>query len=132
MGLFDSSTKLSGQFYVFRFVAAGSYPYDCTIHPIMTGTVKVPITAAPLTGNLTTTFTITWAVGLQPGGYNMDVQISRPGGPGFVDWKPNQSGGNATFVADAGTGTYSFQARLQKGTGSASNYSTPVTITVNP
>jgi hypothetical protein len=117
---------------VFKFVAAGSYPVICTIHPTMTGTVKVPITAAPLTGDLTTVFTITWAVAAPPTGYNYDIQISRPGGPGFVDWLTNTNAKSGTFVADSGTGVYSFQARIQNGIGAASNYSQPVSITVNP
>lgn len=135
MGLFDSATKAPNTTFAFKFVAAGSYSYLCTIHPIMVGTVKVPILAAPKTGNTTTVFTITWAAASIPLGYNVDIQISRPGGPGFVDWKTNQTNTqkSATFTADAGTGTYSFQARLQNtASGNASNYSTPVTITVNP
>jgi Tol biopolymer transport system component len=135
MGLFDSGTKAPDTTFAFRFVAAGSYSYLCTIHPIMVGTVKVPILAAPKTGNTTTLFTITWAAASIPAGYNVDIQISRPGGPGFVDWKTNQTNTqkSGTFTADAGTGTYSFQARLQNtASGNASNYSTPVTITVNP
>jgi Tol biopolymer transport system component len=131
MGLFDSGTKSTGAYYVFRFVGAGSYPVVCTIHPTMLGTVKVPMTAAPKTGNLTTTFTITWAAAVAPTGYNFDVQIQRPGGT-FVDWRPNTNVKSSTFVADGGTGVYSFQARMQLGTGAASGYSAPVSITVNP
>jgi Tol biopolymer transport system component len=129
-----STTLTAGQFYVFKFVGAGSYPYTCLIHPTtMNGTLNVPMTAAPKTGNLTTTFTITWAAAKAPTGFNYDIQIQRPGGS-FVDWKVNQTNTlSATFVADGGTGQYRFQARVQNtSTGGASNYSQPVTITVNP
>ena len=135
MLLFDSGTKFADTFYVFRFTAAGSYPYTCSIHTtLMNGTVKVPMSAAPKTGNLTTTFTITWAAQSAPSGFNMDVQIQRPGSADFVDWKLNLTTiKSATFLPDGGTGTYSFRARLQQtSTGFASDYSSPVTITVNP
>jgi hypothetical protein len=39
---------------------------------------------------------------------------------------------SATFMVDAGTGVYSFQARPEKDDGTSSSYSVPVSITVNP
>jgi len=132
MGLFDSGTILPGGFYDRQFGSSGQYPFYCKIHPLMTGTVKVPMTAAPKMGNLTTVFTITWASFPPPSGYRYDVQIQRPGSE-FVDWMPNTTKKSSTFVADGGTGTYSFQARIRNtSNGFASNYSPPVTITVNP
>jgi Tol biopolymer transport system component len=133
MGLFDSGDLTAGDFYVFRFVGAGSYPYICNFHPTqMIGTLNVPMSAAPKTGNLTTTFTITWAAGPPPTGYRFDIQIQRPGGS-FVDWITNTNTKSASFVADGGTGSYRFQARIRNTTnGFASNYSQAVAITVNP
>jgi plastocyanin len=129
--LFDSGSKSAGTYYVFPFIGAGQYPYYCTIHPSMTGTVKVPMKAAPKTGNLSTVFTITWASIAPSPGFVFDVQIQRPGGS-FVDWMAGTRLTNSTFVADQGAGTYSFQARLRKpGTpDQQSNYSVPVFITV--
>jgi len=40
-GLFDSGNISSGGTYSHLFTTAGSYPYYCTIHPSMTGTVVV-------------------------------------------------------------------------------------------
>ena len=133
MGLFDSGTKSAGSSYVFQFQAAGSYPVVCTIHPQMTATVKVPTTVVPSSGPLATVFTVTWSAAFAPVGYVFDVQISRPNGSGFVDWKTNQTVKFATFTADAGVGAYQFQARLRNtNNGFASGYSLPVTITVTP
>jgi plastocyanin len=134
MGLFDSGTKVAGQFFYFNFTAAGQYPYHCTIHPtLMSGTVKVPMKVAPTSGTQSTTFTLTWATTVPPSGYKYDVQISRPGGTGFVDWITNTGLKTSTFVADGGTGVYSFQARIRNtSNGFASNYSAPISITVNP
>jgi Tol biopolymer transport system component len=133
MGLFGSAVLNAGQFYVVRFFGAGSYPYYCTVHPTqMIGTLNVPMSAAPKTGNLTTVFTITWGASGRLSNYRFDVQIQRPGGS-FVDWKTNTTSLSSTFTADSGTGTYRFQARVRNTTnGFASNYSQPVSITVNP
>ena len=40
-GLFDSGSMGGGTTYSHLFNAAGSYPYKCTFHPGMTGTVTV-------------------------------------------------------------------------------------------
>jgi plastocyanin len=40
-GLFDSGTISANGTYTFTFAAAGTFPYYCTVHPSMTGTVKV-------------------------------------------------------------------------------------------
>ena len=40
-GLFDSGTIASGGTYTHQFDNAGTYPYKCTIHQGMTGTVVV-------------------------------------------------------------------------------------------
>ncbi len=133
MGLFDSGTMNAGGFFVFNFVAAGQYPVFCTIHTFMTMTVKVPMKAVPTTGTQTTTFTITWASGTPPAGYKFDVQIKRPSDTTFSDWLPLTALKSTTFTPDGGTGVYSFQARLHNTVnGGTSNYSVPVSITVNP
>jgi plastocyanin len=40
-GLFASSTLTPGQTYSYQFTATGTYPYHCTIHVGMTGTIVV-------------------------------------------------------------------------------------------
>jgi Tol biopolymer transport system component len=132
MELFDSGLKAAGTYYVFTFTVAGNYAFNCILHPEMSGTVKVPLLVAPSSGTEATVFTITWATKLPGTAYRADVQIQRPGGV-FEDWRTNQSGKSATFTSDAGPGVYSFRARLRNTTnGFASNYSAPVSITVNP
>ena len=55
--------------------AAGIYPYHCTIHPSMVGTVKVPVKVAPTTGTTATVVTITLATQAAPTGFVDDVQL---------------------------------------------------------
>jgi plastocyanin len=56
-GAFDSGNLASGQSYSFTFNQAGSFPYHCSIHPSMTGTIVVssntPSTSNPTTSNPT-------------------------------------------------------------------------------
>jgi plastocyanin len=40
-GTFDSSTLAQGKSFSFTFEKAGEYPYFCTLHPTMVGTVSV-------------------------------------------------------------------------------------------
>lgn len=40
-GTFDSSTLAQGKSFSFTFEEAGEYPYFCTLHPTMVGTVSV-------------------------------------------------------------------------------------------
>jgi plastocyanin len=40
-GAWDSGTLAHGQRFVHRFAKAGTYPYYCSFHAFMTGTVRV-------------------------------------------------------------------------------------------
>ncbi len=40
-GAFDSGNLPAGSTYSFKFSTKGTFPYKCTIHPNMTGTVTV-------------------------------------------------------------------------------------------
>jgi plastocyanin len=131
MGLWDSGSKSPGDTFSFVFSWAGIYPYVCTFHREMVGSVRVPAKAVPASGTLSTVFKVMWASAAPPAGYNFDVQIKRPGSPSFVDWKVNQTATRSTFTPDGGTGVYQFRARLQNGTGAASGYSQPSSITVS-
>jgi plastocyanin len=71
-GVWDSGLLNVGQTFSFTFNTAGSFPYHCTIHPFMLGTINVQgptstptrtltatSTAAPLTATSTRTITAT-------------------------------------------------------------------------
>jgi plastocyanin len=131
-GLWNSGHLENSQTFSFQFNVAGSFGYRCSLHHDMTGVVSVLMRAAPPQGGVDTIFTITWGVTAVPAGDNVDVQVSRPGGPGFVDWTTDRTVLKASFTPDAGTGTYQFRARLQSGTqeSTASAYSEAASITV--
>ena len=39
--VWNSGVLEKGEFYLFQFTSSGSFPYYCTIHPYMTGTIEV-------------------------------------------------------------------------------------------
>jgi plastocyanin len=128
LGLFDSGARPPGSSYTFTFQAAGTY---AVTDPPSRDQMRIQVapTAVPLQGNESTQFNITWAKAAIPG-FVFDVQVRRPG-LGWEDWKVDVTTLSGTFLADAGTGQYSFRARIQNVSNSrTSAYSHRVTITV--
>jgi hypothetical protein len=130
MDLFNSGVRSTLSYYQFRFTSAGTYTY-IDVGNALLATVAVPLTVVPASGSTSTPFTATWAVTAPPAGYVVDVQIKRPGSAAFVDWKPSTTTLSAPFTADAGAGTYRFQARIRRlDNQAASGYSAAASITV--
>jgi plastocyanin len=135
---FDSPDLLPSEVFEHGFAEAGTYKYKCTLHPTeMTGSVQIPVLitnmSPPAKGD---NVEVTWAsfeygAYTIPDGFNSDVQLDKPGRGGFEDWRINQKGTETsdTFVAKK-TGTYRVRARLQKGNGPATAYSTPVEVVI--
>jgi hypothetical protein len=128
-GLFNSGLRPPGGSYTFAFQGAGTYSIsDIPTHDQMK--LQVTPTANPLEGSQSTQFTITWASS-SISGFVFDVQVRRPGAPSWEDWKVGATALSDKFVPDAGTGQYSFRARIRRlSDGKASGYSPRVTITV--
>jgi TolB protein len=130
LGLFGSGSVPPGGNYEFLFFAAGTYRVIDSVAG-NSGIVKVSVGTDPQSGTLTTVFTITWASVTAPTGFLYDVQIRRPGTPGFTSWLMDQTQPSSTFTPDSGVGTYSFRARLRNTTnGNATGYSAASSITV--
>src|SRR5439155_6414174 len=70
---------------VVPLAGAGTYAYS-DISSGAKAKVKVPLVVMPISGSVSTTFTVTWAAGAAPPGYVFDVQIKRPGSSSFVNW----------------------------------------------
>jgi plastocyanin len=129
MGLFDSGPRASGSSFTYTFPGAGTYRVRdrATADELM---VTVPTLASPRRGHLSTPFTVTWATDTAPSDYAFDVQIRRPG-TGWQEWLTREVDPSATFTPDAGTGAYSFRARLRYLiNGATSGYSAVASITV--
>jgi plastocyanin len=129
--LWQSGNIAGGGTFPFVFTTAGSYPYHCSIHTTMQGTVKVRGRAQPTTGTVTTPFKITWATSI-PAGYVVNVQIKRPTGV-FTAFLTGTTLRNTMFTPDAGVGTYQFRTQLQSSGNPAlrSGFSPNISITVS-
>jgi hypothetical protein len=130
MDLFDTGAMSTGSAW-HRFVAAGTYPFRCTIHPTMHGKLRVELRVAPRTGTRSTTFTVTWASRSAPSGFVYDVQILRPGASRWADWRHGAVKRSAPFGPVHQPGTYRFRSRLRlQGSGEASGWSEPKRLRV--
>jgi hypothetical protein len=104
MGLFDSGPRAPGASFVFTYIGAGDYSVIDTVTG-MSEAIQVPILAVPSSGDVGTTFTITWSSATPSSGCAFDVQVMRPGLADWESWLSLQATASSAFVADAGTGT---------------------------
>ncbi len=130
MGLFDSGPLPPGTTYTVPVIGAGVYPFACSIHPSMTGVLKVAVLASPSSGSPTSSFAIQWATGPAPTGFVFDVQIKRPGTTAWKAFATDTTVGQLAFMPDKGTGTYSFRARTQVAGGAGTQWTAAKTISV--
>ena len=110
-------------------VAAGTYRYHCSIHPSMTGAVKVPTGVSPSSGTTKTVFTLTLSSNAQDG-YVYDVQ-ERKGDGAWQTYRNRIARTTTTFQASS-AGTYAFRSRLHRRSSDAtSGWSPAATISVS-
>jgi len=110
------------------FLQAGTFPYACSIHHSMHGTVKVPVQATPSSGGVSTTFTIRVASVDAAAGSTYVIQRKAPGGA-FKTWKTTARA-TVTFKSSV-TGRWTFRSQVKKlsnSQGSAFSPSASVTI----
>ena len=124
-GFWDSGTKSGGATYARTFTSAGTFAYDCSIHSMMRGSVKVPVTAS---GKASAGYQLTWATVKGAGGITYDVQTKLGSGK-WVPLKTATTGTHAKFNP-AKAGKYQVRARTAKG-GSRSGWSPTVTVTIS-
>jgi TolB protein len=126
--LFNSQRRPPPNFFVYTFNTACTFPI-LDHYSGHTMTVAVPTRAAPSTGSLTTSFTVTWSVTAPPAGLTFDAQIKRPNGA-WTTWRTGTLATQRNFAPDAGPGAYSFRARLRNNANASCGWSPATTITV--
>lgn len=117
-GFFSSGPRASGAKFAHPFTSAGTYAYMCTIHPSMTGAVKVPLKA---TGTPSSGWRIDWATVAGTAETTYDAQVRRPGSDAFVAFRTATVKKGAKFDPTP-PGTYQFRART-KGPGGTTGWS---------
>jgi plastocyanin len=126
LSLWSRSIPSGGQ-VARTFKQAGTFPYLCTIHPSMTGTVKVPLRVTPETGTAATTFTVRVATDNAPNGFSYLIQRKKPGGT-FKAWK-TISTPTTTFKSSV-VGTWSFRVKLRRNSNGGTSSASPVDTAV--
>lgn len=110
-GFWDSGVKSSGQAFSRTFASSGAYPYRCTIHASMHGTVNVPVTAS---GTPAHGWTLKWSTVNGSGATSFDVQVRRPGSATWRPLKTDTTLASAKFNP-ARSGAYAVRARTTVG-----------------
>ena len=103
-GFWNSGARSGGGTFTRAFDTAGTYPYECSFHASMRGTVRVPVTA---TGSATTGWRLRWAAA--PGEATFDVQVRKGAGA----WKPLREVTVALSAPFHRPGTWRVRARTQ-------------------
>ena len=124
-GFWDSGAKSGGATFSHVFTSAGTFAYHCSIHSMMHGSVKVPLTAS---GTPSSGYRLTWATAKGAGGISYDVQ-TRLGSGRWVTLKAATTRTHSK-LNPAGAGKYRVRARTGKG-GARSGWSPTVTVTIS-
>jgi plastocyanin len=111
-----------------RFKQAGAFPYLCTIHPSMTGSIKVPVRVTPASAGPGQVITVRVATVNAPSGFVYVVQRRPPGGS-FQAWK-TITGQTTTFASNT-KGTWAFRAKLRRVGAGDSGFSPIDTVTIS-
>jgi plastocyanin len=133
LGLWKSANLGHSADFTFLFFAAGTFPYHCSIHPTMRGTVAVKPKASPRQAVQGTIFKIVIAKQVAPSDLVYDVQRKVPGGS-FQDFMTGITKKALNFDSTGqATGTYGFRVRVRRlSTGLASGFSPAASIIVDP
>lgn len=107
-GFWNSGSRSGGQTFAHTFGGAGSYPYKCTFHPSMTGSVQVPVARS---GSASSGWTLRWATAAGGDTTTYDVQVRK----GTRRWKALRTDTTAASTRFARPGTWSVRARTTQG-----------------
>ena len=111
-GFWNSGSKTAGQSFSHRFVSAGTFPYHCSVHSTMRGTVKVGIKA---TGSPNTGWRLRWATVKGSGQTTYDVQVRKPGSKRWTTLRDDVTKPSMRYNP-AKSGKYAVRARTRSGT----------------
>ncbi len=125
-GFWDSGTKLNGGTYSRAFTSAGTFPYHCTIHSHMRGTVRVSVTA---TGSPSAGWKLRWSTVKGKNGITFDVS-TRKGSGRWTKLKTGVTGATAKFNP-AKSGNYQVRARTVMNGAVRSGWSPAITINIS-
>jgi hypothetical protein len=123
----DSGARSSGS-YAVAFLDAGTFGYHCSMHPSMTGRVRVPVRA---TGTAATGWRLRWSARTTtPAGRRFDVQVRRAGATTWT-WLRRATAKRSALFDPSRSGSYLVRARTRNGDVGRSGWSPAVTLQVS-
>jgi plastocyanin len=126
-GFWDSGMRSSGG-YAVTFPDAGTFAYLCTMHPSMTGSVKVPLKA---TGTAKKGWTLRWSSrSSTPSNRRFDVQYHRVGVAAWTSFRSATASRTAKFNP-AKSAKYVVRARTNNVGHGTSGWSPSLTVTIS-
>lgn len=120
-GFWNSGARSGGETFTHVFDTAGTYSYQCSFHPSMRGTVRVPVAA---TGSAGTGWRLRWAEAA--GEATFDVQVRK----GTGTWKPLREDTAAPSASFHRPGTWTVRARTRL-SAATSGWSPAVKVTTS-
>ncbi|WP_183099600.1 cupredoxin domain-containing protein [Nocardioides pelophilus] len=106
-GFWNSRSRSTGATYTKGMPSAGRFPYHCTIHAGMNGSIAVPLKSS---GSAASGWTLRWSASAAPAGRAFDVQFRRQGTTSWQSFRTNTTAATGLFNP-ARTGTYQLRAR---------------------
>ena len=113
MVLFDSGAIAPAGTFSFFVNGASTYSAASLGDPFAAQVIMVPPVVHPTSGTTTTPFNVTWAGLPPPANLMFDVFVKEPGSSDYAQWQLGATTTGATFLPDAGPGTYTFYARIR-------------------
>lgn len=105
-GFWNSKVRSSGSFAE-GMPSAGRFPYHCTIHSTMKGSVAVPLKAS---GSAGSGWTLRWSASSSISGRAFDVQFRRQGTTAWQSFRTNTTTATGLFNPSR-SATYQLRAR---------------------
>lgn len=125
VALWTSGTLGADDTYSVTLTVAGTYPYHCNIHPVMTGRVRVaPQVSLQSNGKIM----VVVASAAAEDGFVYDVQ-RRDGDGDWILWKDGITKASVRFTPPSG-GDYAFRSRFRRESGGSSKWSPTISVTV--
>ena len=123
----DSGMRSSGS-YVVGFTDAGTFGYHCSMHPFMTGRVRVPLQAS---GAAASGWRLRWSSRTStPADRRFDVQVKRAGSTTWT-WFRRAAAKGAGFFDPARKGRYVVRARTRHVGVGTSRWSPLLTVQIS-
>lgn len=116
--------------FSWEFDTAGTFSYHCKVHSTMHGQILVGLVFPDgLSDPFPHEITLQWASPSIPRGFNVDVQVRKPGATRWVTFYANKKGNfHGGNFKPGRRGNFSFRARTQRNSNGATSGYSPISV----